>query len=255
VRYDSLRRGRLVRRYKRFLADVELDGALVTVHCPNPGSMQGCMREGGAVWLSDSGDPARKLRFTWELSEVDGAMICVHTGRANGVVAEALAAGRIAELAGWPTVRREVRYGDRSRVDFLLERGEERLYLEVKSVTLGREDGLAAFPDSVTARGTRHLAELEAMVAAGHRAALLFVVARSDGARVAPADDIDPVYGAALRRAAAAGVELLAYRCAIGPDALALTERVPVVLPPTAATIRTSPRPRSNASRRRERIG
>jgi sugar fermentation stimulation protein A len=230
VRFENLIEGRLVRRYKRFLADVEVDGQVVTAHCANPGSMQTCMVDGGRVWLSDSRNPARKLRFTWELAEVDGALVGVHTGRANDLVAEALAAGRIAALAGWPTVRREVRFGERSRVDFLLERDDERLYLEVKTVTLGRGDGLAAFPDSVTERGTRHLAELEAMVRAGHRAALLFVALRSDARRVAPADDIDPIYGAALRRAAAAGVEIHAVRCQVGPSELAVLEPVPVLL-------------------------
>jgi sugar fermentation stimulation protein A len=252
VRYPRLLEGRLVRRYKRFLADVVLDGVETTVHCANPGSMHGCMREGGAVWLSDSGDRSRKLRYSWELSQVDDALICVHTGRANPVVAEALAGGHIAELADWRVVRREVRFGERSRVDFLLERGDERLYLEVKTVTLGRGGGLAAFPDSVTERGTRHLAELGAMVAAGHRAALLFVVARSDADRVTPADDVDPVYGAALRQAAAAGVELYAYRCRVSCDELALERRVPLLLSSSAWQSARSPRSatRSSASAR-----
>jgi sugar fermentation stimulation protein A len=250
VRYGRLIEGRLVGRSKRFFGHVEVDGAPVTAHCPNPGAMTGCLRVGGRVWLSESDDPRRKLRYTWELAEVDGAMICVHTGRANEVVAEALAAGRIAELAGWSSWRREVAYGRASRVDFLLERDGARRYLEVKTATLSRGGGLVAFPDAVTTRGTRHLAELEQMARQGHGATLLFVVARSDGARVAPADDVDPVYGAALRRAAAAGVEVLAYRCAVTPEELRLEGPVPVRYDPVhgAAQDRVDRPPRPPAA-------
>jgi sugar fermentation stimulation protein A len=222
--------GRLVRRYKRFLADVALQpgGEVVVAHCPNPGSMRTCMAEGGRVWLSRSDDPRRKLPYTWELAEVDGAMVCVNTARANAVVAEALASGVIAELRGFDQMRPEVRYGARSRVDFLLETGGRKCYVEVKSVTLRGGDRVGAFPDAVTARGTRHLEELMAMVADGHRAVMLFCCNRTDARAMRPADEIDPLYGRTLRRAAAAGVELLAYRCAVSPRGIWVEERVPV---------------------------
>jgi sugar fermentation stimulation protein A len=233
MRFESeLLPGRLVRRYKRFFADVELcAGGTVVSHCPNPGSMRTCAVEGGRVWLREHDDPRRKLRYTWEIAEAGGALVCVNTGRANHVVAEALSAGAVAELAGFDELRREVKYGERSRVDFLLRHGERACYVEVKSVTMDGGGGVSAFPDSVTARGTRHLQELSAMVAAGHRAALLYCVNRTDATVVRPADDIDPVYGRALRAAAAAGVELLAYRADIDPArGIELGPRVPIAL-------------------------
>lgn len=226
-----LTEGRLVRRYKRFLADVELAGGEVVVaHCPNPGSMKTCAPDGARVWLSRSDDPRRKLAYTWELVEAFGALVCVHTGRANDLVAEALAAGVVPELSGYETVRREVRCGTKSRIDFCLEDGDRRCYVEVKNVTLDAGGGTSAFPDAVTARGTRHLAELEALVAGGDRAALLFCSTRADTERVRPADEIDPTYGQALRRAHAAGVEILAYRCEVSTAELRVAGRVPVDL-------------------------
>lgn len=226
---EPLIEGRLVRRYKRFLADVTLPGGdVVVAHCPNPGSMRTCMAEGGRVWLSKSHDPRRKLPYTWELAEADDAMVCVNTARANRVVAEALEAGVIAELRDFERMRPEVRYGERSRVDFLLETGDHKCYVEVKSVTLRGGERMGAFPDSVTARGTRHLEELMAMVADGHRAVMLFCCNRTDARSMRPADEIDPVYGRTLRRAAAAGVELLAYRCEVSPRGIWVKERVPV---------------------------
>jgi len=231
VQFPALVEGRLVRRYKRFFADVELAGGDVVVsHCPNPGSMRSCAEDRAPVWLSESDRPGRKLRFTWELARVGGAMVCVNTGRANQLVAEALAAGALPELRGWGRVRREVRYGARSRVDFLLERGRRLCYLEVKSVTLDLGGRVAGFPDSVTERGRRHLEELMGVAAGGDRAVLLFAVNRTGARAVRPADDIDPRYGEALRRAAAAGVEILAYRSRITPRSIALTSPVPVEL-------------------------
>ncbi len=232
MEFPPLLEGRLVDRYKRFFADVRLaDGQTVTAHCPNPGSMRNCRPDNARVWLSKATNPKRKLRFSWELVEVDAALVAVNTGRANQVVAEALEAGAIEELTGYDRVRPEVRYGERSRVDFLLERGENDLcYVEVKNVTLGVGGGVTAFPDSVTERGTRHLNELSAVVSAGHRAVLLFCAARSDTRVVRPADDIDPVYGRALRAAAAAGVEILAYGCEVSIQGLWLRNRLPVDL-------------------------
>lgn len=231
MRFPHLVEGRLVRRYKRFFADVELPGGEVVVsHCANPGSMRTCAPDRARVWLSASDRPGRKLRWTWELVEADGDLVCVNTARANELVAEALARGRVAELAGWGSARREVRYGERSRVDFTLARGRRSCYVEVKSVTLALGDRVAGFPDSVTERGRRHLDELEAMVAAGHRAILLFAVNRTRAREVRPADAIDPAYGATLRRAAANGVELLAYQASITPRAIHLHRRLPVQL-------------------------
>lgn len=242
--------GRLIRRYKRFLADVVLaDGERVTAHCANPGSMTTCMVEGGRVWLSRSPSKQRKLPYTWEIAEVGQSLVCVNTGRANELVAEALSAGTIRELAGYPEFTREVRYGESSRIDFLLSAsgatGEQRTgksagkstdksglcYVEVKSVTLDGGDNTAAFPDSVTVRGTKHLRELCAVIAAGHRAVLLFVCNRTGARVVRPADEIDPLYGYNLRRARAAGLEILAYGADISPRALVLRRPVPVRLP------------------------
>ena len=221
--------GRLERRYKRFFADVRLsDGSLVTAHCANPGSMKSCLVEQGRVWLSDSNDPRRKLRLTWELAEASGARVFVNPLSANRVVHEALARGRVAELSGYTNLRREVRFGAHTRFDFLLEQGDSRCFVEVKNVTLGLGNGRAAFPDSVTERGTRHLSELINAVASGHRAVLLFCVSRSDARSAEPATDIDPTYARWLTRARAAGVEVLAYKCRINQRGVWLDRSLPV---------------------------
>jgi sugar fermentation stimulation protein A len=236
--------GRLQRRYKRFLADVSLDGGgeAVVAHCANPGSMLGLAEPGARVWLSPATTPGRKLSWSWELVEVGAktpgteTLVGINTGRANALVAEALAAGRIAALAGYDRVRREVRYGTNSRVDFLLENAPTSphsappCYLEVKSVTLRRGDGPAEFPDAVTLRGTRHLAELSGVARGGARAVLLFLVQRDDCAAVTPAADIDPAYAAALERARTDGVEILCYNCRITPSAIALDAPLPLRL-------------------------
>lgn len=229
---DPLTPGRLQRRYKRFLSDIRLAGGEeVVAHCANPGSMLGLASPGARVWLSPATNPARKLRWSWELVEVPSengdALVGINTGRANALAEEALTAGRIPELAGYDELRREVRYGSGSRVDFLLQ-GATPCYLEVKSVTLKRRPGLAEFPDAVTARGRRHLAELAAMVQAGHRAVLLFLVQRGDCERVAVAEDIDPAYAAAFAEAQAAGVEILCYNCSLTPAGIAVDRRLPL---------------------------
>jgi len=234
VRLPPLTEGRLLRRYKRFLADVRLGGGtVVTAHCPNTGSLLGCGRPGSPVWLSRSDDPRRKLAWTWELVETaPGALVCINTARSNALAAEAIAAGRVAALAGYATVRREVRFGrERSRVDLLLEHpGRPRCFVEVKHVTAVDASGCAVFPDAVTARGRRHLRELVHHRRAGDRAVLLFCVAREDARALRPADEIDPAYGAALREAAAAGLEVYAYACRVSTSSVAITRQLPVSL-------------------------
>jgi sugar fermentation stimulation protein A len=224
----------LIRRYKRFLADVELaDGSLITAHVANPGAMTGLQAPGARVWLSRSPNPKRKLPYSWELVEVDvGAgveLVGVNTAHPNSIVAAALQAAAIPELAGYATIRREVRYGAASRVDFLLEAADRPpCYLEIKNVHLMRRPGLAEFPDSVTARGARHLDELAAMRAQGARAVMLFVIQIASAGALALARDIDPAYGAAFDRARAAGVEALAYRCRVASDRISLAAPVPL---------------------------
>ena len=229
-----LHEGRLIKRYKRFLADVDLGGAVVTAHCPNPGAMTGLKDPGLRVWLSRSPDPKRKLPYTLELVETEGGLVGIHTGRPNAIVAEAIAAGLVPELAGYETLRREVKYGVNSRIDMLLEGpGRPACYVEVKNVHLVRPDGLNPgaheFPDSVTARGAKHLDELSAMVAAGHRAVMMFCIQRMDGDRLMLARDIDAKFGLAFDRARAAGVEALAWECEVTLDRVVLARPIPVI--------------------------
>jgi sugar fermentation stimulation protein A len=225
----------LIRRYKRFLADVELaDGSVTTVHVANPGAMIGLQSRGARVWLSRSPNKARKLPLSWELVEADFGsgieLAGLNTGHPNAIVAEALAAQAIPELAGYETVRREVKYGKASRVDFLLEDPHKpACYLEIKNVHLMRQKGLAEFPDSVTARGARHLAELSAARAHGFRAVMLFVIQIGSANRFALARDIDPAYGAAFDSARAAGVEAFAYKCTLQRDGITLAGPVEIL--------------------------
>ena len=222
-------RGRLVSRYKRFFADVILDdGTPLTAHCPNPGAMLGLNTPGLAVFLSRSDDPKRKLAHTLELVEADGGLVGINTMHPNRLIAEALAAGAIPEVAGYATHRREVRYGANSRVDFLLEHPERPpCWLEVKNVHLRREGTLAEFPDCVAPRSLKHLRELTAMVEDGHRAVMLFVVQRTDCDAFAACADLDPAYAAGLTAAAVAGVEVLVYGCDITPDRVSLARAMP----------------------------
>lgn len=223
-----LQQGRILRRYKRFLADIEIaQGEALTIHCPNTGSMKNCWVENGSCWYSDSQNPKRKYRHTLELCTTpDGALVGVNTSRANALVEEALAAGVIDTLQGYRTHRREVKYGEEnSRIDFLLQGDGPDCYLEVKSVTLA-EQARGLFPDAVSSRGTKHLRELTKLTEAGARAVLFYCVQHSRVERVEVARDIDPVYGQALDSALAAGVEVMAYRAQLGADEIVLSEPV-----------------------------
>ena len=236
---EPLVRGRLVRRYKRFLSDVEIlgpDGPVdVTAHCANPGSMLGLAEPGSTVWLLPNRNPTAKLDWRWELTDAGDSLVCINTSRANTVVGEALTAGEIPALRAYSGVRPEVKYGTSSRIDFLLEEdGLPPAYVEVKSVTLRRPDGAAPdaaeFPDSVTKRGAKHLEELIEVGKAGARPVMLFLVQRGDCSHVRPAADIDPAYAEALKRATSAGVEVLCYRTRVSTEGITLGTPLPLHL-------------------------
>lgn len=216
-------RGTLVRRYKRFLADITLEnGDEVTVHCPNPGAMLGLDQVGATVWVAPA-RPTAKLPYGWKLVELRTGLVGIDTMVPNRVIGEALHAKAIGPVAGYPNARAEVKYGENSRIDFLLSGGGlPECYLEVKNVHLCREPGLAEFPDCVTKRGAKHLAELANMVAAGYRAVMLYLVQRVDCDRFALAGDLDPDYAAAFAAARHAGVEAYAYRCDITVEGVTL---------------------------------
>lgn len=219
----------LLCRYKRFLADVRLeDGTEVTAHCANPGSMLGLKDEGLRIWLEPNDDPKKKLKYGWRLVDHEnGHFTGVDTSVPNRALRQSLTEREVPELADYETIRPEVKYGENSRIDFLLTHmGKPDFYVEVKCVTLMREAGTGEFPDSVTARGTKHLNELTEMVLQGHRAMLFYLVQRTDIDVVTLADDIDPTYAAAFDRALDAGVEVLAYDCKITPEQITLGKRV-----------------------------
>lgn len=230
---NPLVEGRLIRRYKRFLADIQLEAGVVTAAVPNTGSMMGCLDAGNRVWLSESDSATRKYRHTWELVQVGKVLVGINTGRPNALACEAIANGTIAELAGYASTRREVRYGEEgSRVDIVLESPRRKTcYVEVKNVTAAASKGVALFPDSVSDRGTRHLRELMRLKAQGLRPVQLYCVQRGDVNEVRPADGIDYEYGQALREAIRTGVEVLAYRAKVTPTEIRLEERIPVVCP------------------------
>ena len=228
-----LLRGTLIQRYKRFLTDVRLeDGRLVTAACPNTGSMLGLTTPGSIVWLSESDSPTRKYRHTWELVQADlgngPTLVGINTGHPNKLVAEAVATKRVKALAGYPSLRREVKYGRNSRIDLLLECGKKGLcYVEIKNVHLSRRHGLAEFPDCETARGAKHLAEMSQMVREGHRAMMVFLIQREDARRFALARDIAPAFAAAFDAATRAGVEAIALRCRMRPEEIVVDKPVP----------------------------
>ncbi len=226
---SPLRPGRLIKRYKRFLADIDLDGETVTAHVANPGSMIGVATPGARAWLSTTDNPARKLKHSLEIVEADGTLVAINTSNPNTIVAEAVEAGAIPELTGYPSRRREIKYGVNSRIDFLLEAdGRAPCFVEVKNVHLSRRPGLAEFPDSVTARGAKHLRELAAVAGQGARAVQLFVVQRRDCDVFTLAADLDPAYAAAFAAARAAGVEALCHACDVDLDGVRLTRPLPI---------------------------
>lgn len=243
--FDSpLVEGRLIKRYKRFLADIRLpDGHELIAHCANTGAMTGCAPTDARVWLSRSDNAKRKYPYSWQLVEVasevtTGVLACINTALTNKLVAEALAKGKIAELAEYDQCQTEVSYGDeRSRIDFLLSHSEQHLsptgppaYVEVKHVTLSLQPGVGSFPDAVTKRGQKHLRELMQQVKQGYRAVLLFIIMRTDVTLVKPEDAIDRDYGQLLRQAVEEGVEVIAYATDISPQEIRLSHPIPVVL-------------------------
>lgn len=233
MHFSSLQEGRLLRRYKRFLADVELpNGDQLTVHCPNTGAMTACAEPGSRVWLSWSDNPQRKYPYTWELVETaTGDMACIHSARANALALEALQDGVVRELAGFDKVYKEAPYGlENSRADLLLDFHGQRCFVEVKSVTLHTEGGIGRFPDAVSQRASKHLRELIRVRQDGDRAVLLFCVLHSAISEVRPADNIDAVYADTLRQAVASGVEVLAYRASISRHEIFLVEALPFIL-------------------------
>jgi len=223
--------GKLIKRYKRFLADIELNsGQVITAHCPNSGSMKTCNQPGWEVRLSESDNPKRKFKYTWELVHNDTCWIGVNTHLANKLAVEAIPQGWIPELSGYKLLETEKKYGQNSRIDILLTSESKKCYVEVKNVTLVEQDGFFKFPDSVTKRGLKHLNELAEMVKQGHRAVMLFAIQRSDGTVFKPAALIDPEYATALKKVYGQGVEILAYRADITPQSIELKHKTKIVL-------------------------
>lgn len=228
---EPLVHGTLVKRYKRFLADVRLrDGTLVTAHCTNTGSLATCDTPGWRVVLTTHDKPSRKLRYTWELVHNEVCWIGINTLRANRLAEEAILHGHIPELSGYERLERERRYGTGSRIDLLLSCGEQRCYVEVKNASKREPDGAVSFPDAPTERGRKHLHELMATAAQGHRAVMLYVVQREDCHAFRPDADTDPDYANLLHEAAEAGVEALAYRAVVTPTSITLRHRLPATL-------------------------
>ncbi len=224
-------KGTLIKRYKRFMADVTLEnGDVVTAHCANSGSMISVNEPGAEVWVSPAQNPDRKLKFTWEMIRIKRSLVGINTQHPNKLVAEAIEAGKIPALTGFDNLRREVKYGKNSRIDVLLEMpGGKLCYVEVKNVTLRRDltkGAPAEFPDGVTARGAKHLVELSDMVREGHRAVMFYLVQRGDADNMVIARDIDPTYGEALDKALKAGVEVIAYNCKLTSKAINIADPV-----------------------------
>ena len=233
---DPYIKGILIKRYKRFLADIELeDGSVITAHTPNTGAMTGCSTPGSRVWLRDTGNPERKYPYSWEIVEArPDVLVGIHTGLSNKLVLEAIEDGVIEELQNYQQILTEVPYGEeKSRIDLLLKKDasvdSEQCYVEVKNVTL-IEDNIAWFPDAVSVRGTKHLRELIKMVEQGHRAVIFYCVQRNDAVEFRPAETIDPIYSETLQRAVQAGVEAMAYIAAVSTEEIKLTQSIPVAI-------------------------
>ena len=223
----QLQEAKLIKRYKRFLTDIELpNGEILTVLCPNTGSMKSCITPGWEVMISDSQNPERKYRYTWEMVHNEKCWIGINTGIPNRICEEAIANDLIPELTDYPEIKREVKYGENSRIDLLLKNENRLCYIEIKNVTLVEDDGNYYFPDAVTTRGRKHLYELMEMVKQGHRAVMLYVIQRSDGKIFKPAKHIDPDYTEALKEAHKNGVEILAYRAEVSPQEIRIAEPV-----------------------------
>lgn len=230
---SELVEGRLLRRYKRFLADVELAGGeQITVHCPNTGAMTGCAEAGSRVWLSRSDSKTRKYPHTWELVETATGMACIHSARANKVVRQAFEEGLVPGFEDYPEIRSEVKYGHNSRADLLLEGPGGQVYVEVKSVTLCQQDGQGLFPDAVSERGRKHLLELESVVDESTRALMFFCALHSGVERVSAAGEIDPRYRDTLATVMEQGVEVLAWGARVSPGELALERPLAFSLDP-----------------------
>ena len=229
--HAPLIKGQLIKRYKRFMADVTLaNGDVVTAHCANSGSMISVDEPGAEVWLSPAKNPDRKLKFTWEMIQIKRSLVGINTQHPNTLVAEAIVAGKVPSLTGFDNLRREVKYGNNSRIDVLLEMADGRnCYVEVKNVTMRRDLTKGApveFPDGITARGTKHLAELSDMVKEGHRAVMFYLLQRGDADSMAIARDIDPTYGEALDKARKSGVEVIAFNCKLTPKEINVAKSV-----------------------------
>jgi sugar fermentation stimulation protein A len=230
LKWPRLIEGILIKRYKRFMADVKLrNNHVVTAHCPNSGSMKECSEPGRTVYLTRHNKPSRRLKYTWEMIRMETSLVGVNTMVPNRLTEAAVLAGDIPELSGYETVRREVKYGKHSRIDLLLERGTNRCFVEVKNCTLVTE-GLACFPDAVTSRGLKHLVELQKQVAKGHRSVMFYLIQRMDADRFEPADHIDPAYGEELRKAVSNGVEMLVYDVKMDLEGIRLNRPVPFQL-------------------------
>lgn len=232
MRFSSpLLPGRLVKRYKRFLADIALDsGEVITAHCANPGALLGGTTPGLRVWVSYNPSPTRKLSHSWQIVEIDNTFVGVNTSLPNGIAEEAILAGQIAELTGYEALKREVKYGQNSRIDLLLTSPHKSpCYVEVKNVHLKRGEA-AEFPDSVTTRGTKHLCELEKIAAQGARAVMLYIIQRNDCSHFSFAADLDPIYASTAKRTLSNGVEAYAYLCNVTPEGIDIEKRVHIVV-------------------------
>jgi sugar fermentation stimulation protein A len=230
LKWPKLIQGRLIKRYKRFMADVKLlNGHVVTAHCPNSGSMAECSEPGRRVFLSRSSNPSRRLKYTWEMIKMPSSLVGVNTMIPNRLTKVSIISGKIPELDGYDKVRAEVKYGKNSRIDLLLENNGKRCFVEVKNCTLVR-DGIAYFPDAVTSRGLKHLKELQAQVSSGDRAVMFFLIQRMDAGLFRPAGHIDPVYARELKKAAERGVEIIAYDVIIDIEGIRLNRPMPFKL-------------------------